>query len=46
MLMLSGTHDDLATPGLDADDTAVMLWMKDLFEIHFGAAHNAVLSRQ
>lgn len=46
MLMLSGTQDDLATPGLDADDTDVMQWMKDLFKIHFGAAHNALLSRR
>lgn len=46
MLMLSGTHDDLTTPGIDADDAAVMSWMKDLFEIHFGAAHSALLSRR
>lgn len=46
MLMLSGTHDDLATPGLNADDTEVMRWMKALFEIHFGAALNALLSRR
>lgn len=46
MLMLSGTHDDLATPSVDADDTAVMSWMKDLFEIHFGAAYEALLARR
>ncbi|AKC37575.1 hypothetical protein [Mycobacteroides chelonae] len=46
MLMLSDIHDDIPTPGLNADDTAVMSWMKDLFEIHFRAAHKALLSHR
>jgi hypothetical protein len=43
MLMLSDVHDELETPGLDADDDAVMSWLKALFEIHFDAAHAALL---
>ncbi|ALR10823.1 hypothetical protein MYCSP_04350 [Mycobacteroides saopaulense] len=45
MLMLSGTDDDLVTPGLTADDATVMAWMKALFDIHFAAAHDALLAR-
>lgn len=44
MLLLSDAHDDLTTPGLDADDGAVMSWLKALFEVHFDAARNALLS--
>lgn len=45
MLLLSDAHDDLKTPGLDADDDTVMSWLKALFETHFDAAHAALLSR-
>jgi hypothetical protein len=44
MLMLSDAHDDLPTPGLDADDEMVMSWLRALFEVHFEAARNALLS--
>lgn len=43
MLLLSGAHDDLKTPGLDANDDVVMSWLKALFEVHFEGAHNALL---
>jgi hypothetical protein len=45
MLLLSGAHDDLATPGLDADDNEVMSWLEALFKIHFEAAHDALRSQ-
>ncbi|MGV0872047.1 hypothetical protein [Mycolicibacterium sp. XJ879] len=44
MLLLSDAHDDLETPGLDANKTAVMSWLKALFDIHFPAAHAALLN--
>jgi hypothetical protein len=44
MLMLSKAHDDLKTPGLDADDGAVMSWLKALFDRHFDAARAALLA--
>lgn len=44
MLLLSDAHDDLTTPGLDADDAMMMSWLKSLFEVHFDAARNALLS--
>jgi hypothetical protein len=43
MLMLSDAHDDLATPGLDADDDMVMSWLKALFDLHFESAHAAII---
>jgi hypothetical protein len=45
MLLLSGVCDDLKTPGLDAEDGAVMSWLKALFDIHFDAAHTALLRK-
>lgn len=45
MLMLSDVHDGLKTPGLDAEDGAVMSWLKALFDIHFDSAHAALLSK-
>lgn len=45
MLMLSDAHDDLTTPGLDADDSAVLSWLEALFEIHFEAARSTLLAR-
>jgi hypothetical protein len=45
MLMLSGVHDDLKTPGLEADDATVMSWLKALFDIHFDFARTALLAR-
>jgi hypothetical protein len=45
MLLLSDARDDLATPGLDAKDDAVMCWLEALFRVHFEAAHNALRSR-
>ena len=44
MLLLSDAHDNLTTPGLDADDNTLMSWLKSLFEVHFEAAHDALLS--
>lgn len=46
MLKLSDVHDDIATPGLDADDDTVMRWLKALFEVHFGAAHSTLFSSE
>lgn len=45
MLMLSDVHDDIKTPGLDADDDTLMSWLKSLFQIHFTAARAALLSK-
>lgn len=45
MLLLSGAHDDLVTPGLDADDNEVLSWLEALFKVHFGAARDALRSR-
>ncbi|ORX01708.1 hypothetical protein AWC27_00230 [Mycobacterium szulgai] len=44
MLLLSGVHDDLPTPGLDVDDNTVMSWLEALFDLHFEAACDALLS--
>jgi hypothetical protein len=43
MLMLSDAHDDLPTPGLDANDDTVMSWLKALFDLHFESAHAAII---
>ncbi|SOX52788.1 hypothetical protein MAAFP003_1455 [Mycobacterium ahvazicum] len=45
MLLLSAAHDDLTTPGLDADDNEVMSWLEALFKIHFEAARDALRSQ-
>lgn len=45
MLLLSDIDDDLPTPGLYADEIEVMVWLRDLFEIHFGSARAVLLSR-
>lgn len=45
MLLLSAIDDDLPTPGLYADENEVMVWLRDLFEIHFEAARAALLSK-
>jgi hypothetical protein len=42
MLLLSGAHDDLTTPGLDADANEVMSWLEALFTIHFESAHDTL----
>lgn len=42
MLLLSDAHDGLATPGLDADDEALLSWLEELFRVHFAAAHSAL----
>jgi hypothetical protein len=44
MLKLSNAHDDIVTPGVDADDDTVMRWLKALFEVHFEPAKAALLS--
>ena len=44
MLMLSDVHDDLKTPGIEADDHTVMSWLKGLFDIHFHSARAALLA--
>ncbi len=44
MLKLSHAHDDLVTPGLEADDDTVMRWLKALFEVHIESARAALLS--
>ncbi|PRC43178.1 hypothetical protein C6A85_000000106690 [Mycobacterium sp. ITM-2017-0098] len=43
MLMLSGAHDDLDTPSPDADDIAVMSWLKALYDAHFSSAHSKLV---
>lgn len=45
MLLLSTAHDNLATPGNDADAEADMAWLKALFEIHIESARAALLSK-
>lgn len=46
MLLLSTAHDDLKTPGVDADADADMAWLKTLFGIHFASAHEALLAME
>jgi hypothetical protein len=46
MLMLSNVRDALVTPAPDADDETEMYWLKALFEMHFDAAHAALLGEQ
>jgi hypothetical protein len=46
MLLLADAHDALTTPGLDADDEQVASWLSALFQVHFEAACNALLSRE
>ena len=43
MLLLSDAHDDLATPGLDADDEGTAVLARGAcLRVHFAAAHRAL----
>jgi hypothetical protein len=42
MLMLSKAHDDLSTPGPDADDNTEIEWLKALFDVHINSARAAL----
>ncbi|MGV0764420.1 hypothetical protein [Mycolicibacterium sp. XJ647] len=45
MLQLNDAHDDHRTPGFDAEQGTVVSWLKALSDIHFDAAHAALLSK-
>jgi len=45
MLLLSDASDDLQTPGMFADENAIMQWLKALLKIHFGPARAALLAK-
>ncbi len=45
MLLLSDAQDELDTPGLDAGDDTLLVWLQSLFDIHFEPARRALLSR-
>lgn len=42
MLMLSDVDDDLITPPVGSSDSSVLAWLKDLFDVHYAAAHTAI----
>lgn len=44
MLLLSDADDELKTPGLGANDTEIMSWLRDLFLEHFDSARSALRS--